>query len=54
MNCPTRRKQLITQMRDALTILCDPRSFEEDGQITFEIADTPFSFTEEDLEEIQT
>ncbi len=52
--CPSRRQQLVEQMRVALTILCDPRSFEEDGKITFEIADTSFSFTEDDLEEIQT
>ncbi len=54
MDHPTRRKQMVEQMQSALRMLCDPRSFEVDGKITFEIADTPFEFTEEDLEEIQT
>ncbi len=53
MDFPTRRQQLIGQMRAALNQLCDPRYSEENGEIDFEIADTSFCFTDEDLDEIQ-
>ncbi|MCP4392677.1 MAG: hypothetical protein GY804_00125 [Alphaproteobacteria bacterium] len=50
----TRRVQIVEQMRTALIILCDPQSCtDENGLIKFVIADEIFSFTPEELEEIQ-
>lgn len=47
----TRRQQLITQMRTALTQLTSPTHSELWGQVEFEIADTSFCFEHEDLDD---
>jgi len=52
MDRATRRQALIGQLRSALNAMTDPRRSEIDGDIEFDIAETTFNFTHEDLEEL--
>ena len=47
----TRRQQLIRQMRRNLHLLTSPSYDDYHDQIEFDIADTTFNFTREQLEE---
>jgi len=47
----TRRQQLITQMRQALNDLQSPAFEDYNETIVFEIAETEFEFSMEDLKE---
>lgn len=47
----TKRQQLIHQMRKALNDLQNPSHFDMEETLVFEILDTEFELTEEQLEE---
>ena len=48
---PTKRQELINQMRAALNDLQSPAFFDYNETLTFTIGDLDYEFTEEDLEE---